>query len=233
MRRSPLKVLVCVLRTIARPDVEPRERFADELHLFANRAQAAVEELAAGDAAAARAIAQQLGVLVPAPEREVERRCLCDLLKHFAWSYCSRRGMYPVPEPDGIAPPGEEVTVWFVRSLWAPVPTRNARVTAVLREVQRGYARPELRLEPIAKAAALSVPYFRRLVRRWAGAEIAALVRWERVVRAQWHLSRSASDIKSVAQTLGYPWESQFDRDFKRECGVTPREFRALALRQP
>jgi transcriptional regulator GlxA family with amidase domain len=164
------------------------------------------------------------------PERDDERRCLGDILKRFVWTYCSRCRMYPVPEPDGPAPPVDAITVWFVRSLWAPVPTRNARITAVLREVQRGYARPEQRLEPIADAASLSVPYFRRLVRRWAGAEITALVRWERLVRAQWHLSRSRLDIKDVALAVGYMWESQFDRDFKRECGMTPREFRALAI---
>ncbi|HEX7122901.1 MAG TPA: AraC family transcriptional regulator [Gemmatimonadaceae bacterium] len=135
-----------------------------------------------------------------------------------------------MPEPDGTAPPTEEIAAWFVRSLWAPVPTRNARVTAVLREVQSGYAQHELAIDKLAHSASLSVPYFRRLVRRWAGAEINALVRWERVVHAQWHLSRSAMDIKRVAHAVGYASESHFDRDFKRECGVTPREFRASAI---
>lgn len=210
--------------------METRARFADELHFFANRAQAAIERLAVCEPIVARQAAQQLGVIVPMPESQDERRCLCDVLKRFASHYCARRGAYPVPEPDGTAPPIEELTVWFVRSLWAPVPTRNARVTEVLRAVQSGYAQRELAIEPLARSASLSVPYFRRLVRRWAGAEIRALVRWERLARAQWYLSRSAMDIKSVAQAVGYAWESHFDRDFKRECGVTPQEFRASAM---
>ena len=210
--------------------MDQRQRFADELHAFSNQAQIAAGILATDGCASSRQIAQRLGWLVPMPADAAQRERLAEILRRFVAGYCSHVGRHAMPEPPGAARDPGELTSWFVRSLWAPTPSKNVWLAAVLGSIQTSYGTGRLPIDAIARSADLSTRYFRRLIHTWAGADVTTLLRWERLVRAQWHLSRSLTAIKIIAREVGYTSESQFDRDFKRECGVTPREFRQAAM---
>ncbi len=64
------------------------------------------------------------------------------------------------------------------------------------------------------------------LLRAHFGVGFRTVLRRARVTAAHRLLERSIFSVKEIADRVGYTSTSQFDRDFRRECGLTPGEYR-------
>ncbi|MFJ4658184.1 helix-turn-helix domain-containing protein [Nocardia sp. NPDC088792] len=95
--------------------------------------------------------------------------------------------------------------------------------------IQRHYADPELTVDRVAAACAISR---RTLYRLFENGEdgMASMLRRMRVERALSLIRTDATrPLQSVARASGFVSERQFYRAFKREMGMTPGEFRTTS----
>ncbi|MFE3188666.1 helix-turn-helix domain-containing protein [Nocardia sp. NPDC059240] len=105
-------------------------------------------------------------------------------------------------------------------------PARALAKQRALGYIQRNYADPELTIDQVAGACAVSRRTLYRLFEQGEDG-VAAMLRRMRVERA---LALIRTDptrpLLSVARASGFVSERQFYRAFKRETGMTPGEFR-------
>ena len=80
----------------------------------------------------------------------------------------------------------------------------------------------------LAAVAGFSVPHFHRVFTAQVGENIASHVRRARMLRAGQKLRIGAVDITEVALAAGYDTHAAFSKAFKRQFGLSPREFRQL-----
>lgn len=80
----------------------------------------------------------------------------------------------------------------------------------------------------LARLAGFSIPHLQRLFHRQFGKSLAAYARRARIHRAARKLRMGAVDITEVALAAGFKTHSAFSKAFKRELGVSPRDFRHL-----
>jgi AraC-like DNA-binding protein len=83
------------------------------------------------------------------------------------------------------------------------------------------------RLDELTAACNLSPRRMRHSFRAWLACTPREFLREERLKAAR-RLLQSATSVKEVAYTLGFPQESQFSRDFKARFGVSPSALKAL-----
>ncbi len=82
----------------------------------------------------------------------------------------------------------------------------------------------------MARVARLSPTYFRRLFIQWTGYGPKAYLRRQRVDLARRLLADPALSIKEVAARVGFSDQYYFSRTFRQIDGLSPSEFRNLAL---
>ena len=87
-------------------------------------------------------------------------------------------------------------------------------------------AESDLDAAAIASALRLSLRGLGKLLHAHGGGGFRTLLRQARVRAAEDLLGRSTYSIKEIAVRVGYSWTSQFDRDFLRERGMTPGQYR-------
>lgn len=113
----------------------------------------------------------------------------------------------------------------------APPPEGDRRrIDRVLAHLHRHYAEP-LRMEALAGIAALSVSGLHRLFLRHTRMTVTGYVAALRVGEACSRLSSTGQPIAHVAAEVGYPSLANFNRQFLRLRGMTPRDYRALFRR--
>jgi AraC-like DNA-binding protein len=112
-----------------------------------------------------------------------------------------------------------------------PLPgIRDRRMRDAIAVIEQSYSDPTLTLSTIASRVGLSAP---RLAVRFRHATSATVMRFLREVRlrhAATGLGAGAATIKEVWTAVGYNHASNFDHDFLRRFGVSPREFRASGI---
>lgn len=86
----------------------------------------------------------------------------------------------------------------------------------------------EIRMSPLARQAGLSDSAFSKLVVRAGNLTFTELVRQLRLSQACRLLQQSDATVASISHEVGYTNLSNFNRQFRREYGVTPKEFRAV-----
>ena len=104
------------------------------------------------------------------------------------------------------------------------------RITAVERYICQ-HMDERLDREVLAAVAGFSVPHFHRVFTAHVGENIASYVRRARMLRAGRKLRMGAVDITEVALAAGYDTHAAFSKAFKRQFGLSPREFRQLGCR--
>lgn len=115
------------------------------------------------------------------------------------------------------------------------VPTSRSAKRAALRSEVRRYIRaslhnPHLGPETIARARAISVRALHALYED-TGDSVAGIVRRERLSRCREDLGLvTGGSVTEIAFRWGFRDAAHFSRVFKREYGVTPREFRRGAV---
>jgi AraC-like DNA-binding protein len=100
------------------------------------------------------------------------------------------------------------------------------RAQRALAVIAQRCGEPHLDAATVAAAIQVSERYLRRLLHAATGAGFRTSLRKTRIKAAQVLLEESLGSVKEIAAQVGYSWTSQFDRDFQRECGVTPGRYR-------
>lgn len=85
----------------------------------------------------------------------------------------------------------------------------------------------DVRMSEAARLAHMSEPTFSRYFKRASGVTFSHMVRRLRIASACRLLSRTDTAIADICHEVGYTNVSNFNRQFRSELGVTPREYRA------
>ena len=81
-------------------------------------------------------------------------------------------------------------------------------------------------MKDIAAYAALNPQYTMRLFKKTTGMSILEYVTKERIEAAKSLLKNTVFNNDMIAEKVGYVSANYFIRQFKRNCGMTPREYR-------
>ena len=102
----------------------------------------------------------------------------------------------------------------------------RSRLDRVLTHLHRHYPEP-LRMSELSEIAALSESGLNRMFRKHTRATVSAYLTSLRIGEACARLSATAQPIQHVAADVGYPSLANFNRQFLRVRGMTPRAYRA------
>ena len=102
----------------------------------------------------------------------------------------------------------------------------EARVTRVARMIERGPADEAFPLERLAREAGLSPYHFLRTFKRVSGLTPHQFVCRARLRRAAAALVEGDAAVIDVAFDSGFGDVSNFNRAFRREFGLSPRQYR-------
>jgi len=100
------------------------------------------------------------------------------------------------------------------------------RIDRVLTHLHVNYAGP-VTLEELADIAALSVSGLHRMFRRHTGTTVSDYLIRMRVGDACARLSSTNQPVAHIADAVGYASLANFNRQFRSEKGMTPRDYRA------
>lgn len=109
-----------------------------------------------------------------------------------------------------------------------PIPlsdTKGSRIDRVLEHIHAHY-RDDLRVEPLARIAALSISAFHRMFLRHTRLTLSDYVMRLRIGEACAQLIADERPIRSIAEAVGYRSLANFGRQFKALKGQTPRDYR-------
>jgi two-component system response regulator YesN len=104
--------------------------------------------------------------------------------------------------------------------------TRHPKVALALKMIDAEATRQRPRLKPIAAAVGLSSWHLSRLVKSELGRNLRDYVREVRVGLAMDLLEIPSKSVKEVAFELGYHDSGTFARDFRRQRGQSPSQWR-------
>ncbi len=105
-------------------------------------------------------------------------------------------------------------------------------VTDIKRSVHRGFARPGLSIDDIAREVGLSAAHICRLFKEATGETIHRYITAYRLERARDLLADPRlPKMTEVAARAGFADANYFARSFRKETGLSPSEFRDKALR--
>ncbi|MBD3392458.1 MAG: helix-turn-helix domain-containing protein [Chitinivibrionales bacterium] len=99
-------------------------------------------------------------------------------------------------------------------------------VANALTFIRTNYSDPELTIAGIAEHTGLSVPYFSRLFKQFAGVAPIVYLHRLRVEKAQVLLVRSELNCSQIAEATGFSGIHLFSKVFKKVTGVSPLGWR-------
>ena len=99
------------------------------------------------------------------------------------------------------------------------------RIKRALELIDRGYTR-EIRLKALAAELNISYSRFRHVFKSEMGVPPAQYLKNVRMEKARHLLKNTCLTIKQVTAEIGINDISHFARDFKKEHGLTPSEYR-------
>lgn len=107
----------------------------------------------------------------------------------------------------------------------------NALVLTAMRAIEETYKTASL--TDIAETYHVSVAYLSRLMKQSTGETFKELLQVKRLSKAAQLLRESPLTVQDIIMAVGYDNTSYFYRIFKKQYGVSPKEYRSAALRQP
>lgn len=109
-----------------------------------------------------------------------------------------------------------------------PLPKESpgtARLKAVLQRIESGYAQP-LTVEQAAAGCGCSTSHFMRWFKQMTGSSFVAYLNERRLAAAAERLRGSSDAVLTIAGDVGFESLSNFNHQFKKRYGVTPKEYR-------
>lgn len=85
-----------------------------------------------------------------------------------------------------------------------------------------------LQLQELAQTHGVHPVYLARVFRKYFGLSLKTYLRHVRIRRAMGALANDQRDLTSLAFAQGFADQSHFIRDFRRDAGVTPSQFRKI-----
>ena len=102
----------------------------------------------------------------------------------------------------------------------------NRTMEQTLAYIEQHYREP-ITLEALAQACCANMYYLSHLFSRTQGVSVGRYILLRRLTEAQRLLADTALSVGAIAEAVGFADASYFCRVFKKECGITPRRFRA------
>ncbi|MGB1026661.1 MAG: helix-turn-helix domain-containing protein, partial [Rhodospirillaceae bacterium] len=109
--------------------------------------------------------------------------------------------------------------------------SKQARIAEVVDHITKNYAE-EISVDIAAKMAGMSPPAFSRNFQRITGNKFVEFVNRVRVSQACSMLYSTDDQISSICFAVGFQNLANFNRNFLKTKGMTPKEFRETALRE-
>lgn len=81
-------------------------------------------------------------------------------------------------------------------------------------------------LEGLASVTNLSAPYFSRLFKKETGYSVSGYIMNKKLETAKSMLASSDYPIAEISASLAFPSQSYFTNVLKKDCGLTPKEYR-------
>ena len=82
-------------------------------------------------------------------------------------------------------------------------------------------------LEALASLTNLSAPYFSRLFKKETGCSVSGYILSKKLETAKSMLASSSYSIAEISASLAFPSQSYFTNVLKKDCGMTPKEYRS------
>ena len=117
---------------------------------------------------------------------------------------------------------------WMTQAQAEPLPEEHRdteRLKEVLRRVEREYAHP-LTVTVMAQGCGCSASHFMRWFKQMTGNSFISYLNERRLAAAAERLRQSEDSILSIAEAVGFETLSNFNQQFKKRYGVTPRDYR-------
>ena len=73
----------------------------------------------------------------------------------------------------------------------------------------------------------LSAPYFSRLFKKETGYSVSSYILAKKLETAKSMLASSSYSIAEISASLAFPSQSYFTNVLKKDCGLTPKEYRS------
>ena len=99
------------------------------------------------------------------------------------------------------------------------------RLQEVLRRVEREYAHP-LTVTVMAQGCGCSASHFMRWFKQMTGSSFISYLNERRLAAAAERLRQSEDSVLSIAEAVGFETLSNFNQQFKKRYGDTPRDYR-------
>ena len=74
----------------------------------------------------------------------------------------------------------------------------------------------------------LSAPYFSRLFKKETGYSVSGYIMNKKLETAKSMLASSDYSIAEISASLAFPSQSYFTNVLKKDCGLTPKEYRRI-----
>jgi transcriptional regulator GlxA family with amidase domain len=108
----------------------------------------------------------------------------------------------------------------------------HPQAVRALRSIEERFPETDLTVRSIARDLGVSTEHLCRLLKRDTGCTFGALLRSARVRAARALLESTNLCMKEIAARAGFVSASRFDRDFRKVCGLSPSQYRIVAVRQ-
>ena len=82
-------------------------------------------------------------------------------------------------------------------------------------------------LETLSSVTNLSAPYFSRLFKKETGYSVSEYILAKKLETAKSMLASSSYSIAEISASLAFPSQSYFTNVLKKDCGLTPKEYRS------
>lgn len=127
----------------------------------------------------------------------------------------------------------EEIKVWFLDHLTRVTSAIRDRiedqsestVTKAKKYIQENFAN-EISLDDVSRAVNVSPYYFSKLFKEEVGVNFIEYLTELRIEKAKELLRDDTLPVREVSALAGYPDQNYFSRIFKKQTGLTPRQFR-------
>lgn len=103
----------------------------------------------------------------------------------------------------------------------------NRKVELLIKQIETDFNRnASLTLKDLAQNVKLSIPHLRRIFKAETGESFAHYHKALRMRKAKELLATTFLGVKQIALKTGFGDVSHFVRDFKKDCGMTPTQYR-------